>query len=89
MFPAGADAVGAARDDAIESTASLAASESPLGRWLAVQFLPAFAEPDADLASDDRSARGVVRAYTAYRWIETVTTAARAVTESAAAAIDS
>lgn len=89
MFPASADAVGAARDDAIESTASLAASESPLGRWLAAQFLPAFAEPDADLASDDRSARGVVRAYTAYRWIETVTTAARAVTESAAGAIDS
>lgn len=89
MFPASADAVGAARDDAIESAASLAASESPLGRLLAAQFLPAFAEPDDDLASDERSARRVVRAHTKYRWIETVTTAAETVTESAAAAVDS
>jgi hypothetical protein len=88
MFPASAEAVGSARDDAIDSAASLAASESPLGRWLAAQFLPAFAEPDADLASDDRTARTVARAYAAYRWIETVTTAAQTVTASAAAAAD-
>ncbi|WP_435075761.1 hypothetical protein [Halorubrum sp. HHNYT27] len=87
MFPASADAVGAARDDAIKSAASLAASESPLGRWLAAQFLPAFAEPDRALASGDRDARGVVDAYATYRWIETVTTAARTTTESAAAAV--
>ena len=89
MFPASADAVGAARGDAIESASSLAASESPLGQWLAAQFLPAFAEPDRALASGDRDARGVVDAYTTYRWIETVTTAARTTTESAAAAVRS
>ena len=89
MFPESADAIGAARDDAIESAASLAANESPLGRWLAAQFLPAFAEPDGEIARDERSARRVVRAYTKYRWIETVTTAARTVTESAAAAVES
>lgn len=55
---------------------------------LTAQFLPAVTEPDADLASDGRSARRVARAYAAYRWIETVTTAARAVAESAAAAAD-
>ncbi|GAA0533572.1 hypothetical protein ABNG02_09405 [Halorubrum ejinorense] len=89
MFPANADAVAEARDDAIESAAALAASESPLDRWLAAQFLRAFAEPDADLASEDRSARGVARAYASYRWIETVTSESRTVTESVADAFES
>ena len=65
------------------------ASESLLGRWLAAQFRPAFAEPDRALGSGVRDARGVVDAYATYRWIETVTTAARTTTESAAAAVRS
>ena len=88
MFPPDGAAVGAARDAAIESAATLAASENPLDRWLAARFLPLFDEPDGDLTSDDRSARRVVEAYTAYRWIETVTREARTVTESVAAAFE-
>lgn len=65
------------------------ASESPLDWWLAAHFLPAFADPDRALASGDRDPRGVVDAYATYRWIETVTTAARTATESAAAAVRS
>ncbi|WP_423997870.1 hypothetical protein [Halorubrum trapanicum] len=82
MFPADAEAVGAARSAAIESAAALAGSENPLDRWLATQFLPLFADPDGALAAGDRSARSTVEAYTAYRWIETVTGEARTVTES-------
>jgi hypothetical protein len=82
MFPDDAAAVGAARSAAVESAASLAGSEDPLNRWLATQFLPLFAEPDGALAAGDRSARSTVEAYTAYRWIETVTGEARTVTES-------
>ena len=87
MFPDGPEAVGAARDAAVESAAALAASENPLARWLATRFLPRFAEPDDDLASPERSARSTVEAYTAYRWIETVTGEARAVAESVATEI--
>ncbi|TKX71401.1 hypothetical protein [Halorubrum sp. SP9] len=89
MFPADAAAVGAARDAAIESTASLASSANPLDRWLATQFRPLFEEPDGALTAAERDAHRVVEAYTAYRWIETVTGEARAVTESVAAAFDS
>jgi len=88
MFPADAAAVGAARDAAIESAATLAASGNRLDRWLAAQFLPLFEEPDGDLGSDERSARRVAESYTAYRWIETVTREARAVTESVAASFE-
>ena len=82
MFPDDAAAVGAARSAAIESVTTLAGSENPLARWLATQFLPLFAEPDGALAAGDRNARSTVEAYTAYRWIETVTGEARTVTES-------
>ncbi|QUO46579.1 hypothetical protein [Halorubrum ruber] len=89
MFPDDAAAVGAARSAAIESAAALAGSENPLDRWLATQFLPLFAEPDGALAADDRSARSTVEAYTAYRWIETVTGEARTVTESVSDSFES
>ncbi|WP_424015234.1 hypothetical protein ACOZ35_04360 [Halorubrum xinjiangense] len=82
MFPADAEAVGAARSAAIESTTTLAGSEDPLDRYLATRFLPLFAVPDGTLAAGDRNARSTVEAFTAYRWIETVTDEARTVTES-------
>jgi hypothetical protein len=82
MFPADAAAVGGARSAAIDSATRLARSESPLDRWLATQFIPLFAEPEGALAAGDRNARSTVEAYTAYRWIETVTGEAPTVTES-------
>ncbi|VTT88419.1 hypothetical protein DM2_1753 [Halorubrum sp. DM2] len=88
MFPADAAAVGTARNAAIESATALAASENPLGRWLAAEFLPLFEEPDGALAAEERGARSTVEAFTEYRWIETVAREARTVTESVAAAFE-
>ncbi|MGM0446847.1 MAG: hypothetical protein ACQERM_01165 [Methanobacteriota archaeon] len=82
MFPADAEVVGAARKAAIESVTALAGSENPLDRYLATRFLSLFADPDGTLAAGDRNARSTVEAFTAYRWIETVTDEARTVTES-------
>jgi hypothetical protein len=84
MFPDDAAAVGEARASAVESLASLAASDNGVARWLATRLRSLFAEPDAALAATDRDARSVVEAYTGYRWIETVTGEAEAVAASAA-----
>lgn len=89
MFPPDAEAVGAARDAAIESAAALAGGENPLDRLLATQFLPLFAEPDEVLAAEERIARSTAEAYAAYRWIETVVEEARPVTESVADSFES
>ena len=88
MFPDGAAEIGAARAGAVESAASLAASENPLGRWLATEFLPLFGEPDGALAAGDRNVQPTVEAYTRYRWIEIVTDEAQAVAEAVADSFD-
>ncbi|QAU11811.1 hypothetical protein EKH57_03045 [Halorubrum sp. BOL3-1] len=89
MFPADAAAVGAARDAAIESAASLAASGNPLDRWLATRFLPLFDEPDAALGASEPSGRRIAEAFTEYRWIETVAGEAGPVTEGIAERVES
>ncbi|TKX75484.1 hypothetical protein EXE46_03295 [Halorubrum sp. GN11_10-6_MGM] len=89
MFPDDAGAVDTARDAAVESAASLAGGENPLGRWLATEFLRLFSESDEALASDERTARSTVEACTAYRWIEIVAREGRTVAEAVEASLGS
>lgn len=84
LFPGDVAAVGEARDAAIGSAGSLAASENPLDRWLATRFLPLFDDPDARLAATDPDARDAAEAFTEYRWIEAVARESKPVTASLA-----
>jgi hypothetical protein len=88
LFPEDRAAVREARDAAVDSAASLAASENPLDRWLAARVLPLFDGPDARLAATDPDARDAAEAFTEYRWIETVARESTSVAASVAESIE-
>lgn len=88
LFPEDGAAVGAAREAAIDAVTALTAAPNGLARWFGTQLVPSFAEPDAELGATAPETRTVARAFTTYRWIETVATEAAAVSQAVAASID-